>query len=135
MAIPYERLAGLVSAVAVDLAVQPRLRLGPITLDGASAHAECRCCFILRQAAKEPAFHDLRLSRIEVAQMIERFIERDQELRAVLDCDLGRLERNTPKRTASLECPDRPRVVDENVPHRHRGDRHELALAGPLRAI
>jgi len=67
--------------------------------------------------------------------MIERFVERQQKLRAVLDGDVGRLERNTLKRSAALEPPHRPRVIDENMTHRGRGHRHEMVCAVPLRAI
>src|SRR5688500_11517232 len=128
------RGAGSRLVLAGDLPVEPALRLGPVALRRAQADAERLGRLLLRHPAEESALHDLGLSCIDLLEPSERVVDRDQLLGSLLGAELHVVDRDALEHPAALRAAVAARVIDEDPPHRRRGDGHEVRAPLPFHA-
>ena len=104
----------------------------PVALHGGGRDAHRLGRLLDRQPAEEPQLDDARLARVELGQPGERGVERDHVDRA-----LGRrrlqplVERDARLAAAALQRVARARPLDQDLPHRVRGDGGEVGAVLP----
>ena len=127
-------MAHVTSFLVEELAEKPALRLRPIPLGRAKPDAERLGRFFLGHAAEEAALDHARLARVELAQAVERLVERDEQVGAFVGTEVEYVERHGSESPAALEASPRSRSIHQNATHGRRGDAHEVRAAGPLDA-
>jgi hypothetical protein len=86
-------------------------------------------------SAEEAQLHDARLARIHGGQPLERLVERQQFLGAIVRKQQALLERDVPgAAAATLRLPS-ARVVNENASHHPGSDGEEVRPVAPVDAI
>ena len=92
--------------------------------------------FLDRLSGEKPQLDDLRLLRIDPGQLGQRAIERDEIDPAALSPIVHEqpfVERDLHVRAAALRRVPGARALDEQPPHRDRGERDEVRAVLPLR--
>ena len=79
-----------------------------------------------RQAGEEPPFDELRQLAIDLAELAQCRVERDDLGRALLDGDLDVFQIQGPPARAPALARPRSRLVDEDHPHRAARERKEV---------
>src|SRR5687768_16112418 len=130
------RDAGSISGyrLVVQLGVQPAPRLGPIAPRRSESDTECFRGLLFAHPAEETTFHDARLSLVELTEAVQRLVEGDDEVCPFVGGQVDRLEWHTRLLAATLESPTASCAIDEDPPHRDRGDAEEVRAPLPLDA-
>jgi hypothetical protein len=111
---------------------QPTSRLGPIAFRRSQPDSERFGGFRLRQAGEEATLDDACLPLVELRKAGERFVERDDEIGALVGRECSEpFERKQLLTAAALFGIRPPRVLDENAPHRRRRNRKKMRMVGP----
>src|SRR5687768_5726245 len=74
------------------LPIQPRPRVRPVPVGGRDGNAQRLRRLFVRQAAEVAEVDELRLLRVLLGELDERFVERDQLVRRVVDGDVYLVE-------------------------------------------
>ena len=115
--------------VAAELLAKPRPRCRPRALHGLARDAQRLRGFVEREAREDPALDHAMGALVNLRQPFEGDIDRQH----LFDLDVAEewfavfaLELDGAIVTATLQTRSRPRVIDQDPPHRLRGDRQEI---------
>jgi hypothetical protein len=118
--------------------MQPGLCHRPPSFHGSGRHSEGVRRFMDRHASEEPTFDDLRLTWIELDQALKGVVQGDQRVDSsisrVTTClqrSLNLIKRYVTLPGTSLRCVLAPCIIDQDLPHRFRGHRHEMRSVSP----
>ena len=118
-----------------ELAEQPCPRQGPAAFEGRGRHVHRRRRFLDAEAAKEPQLDDARLLGIDRFEPRRAPHRAREAWRPRCGADDQRIDERHPVEPAPpLLRAARARPLDENLPHRPRGDPDEVAFVLPGRA-
>ena len=115
----------------MQLAIEPRLRERPVTLDRDRRDVQHPGDLLDGQPAEEPKLHELTLARVRLREPLQREIQRDDIHRQRLECRIAVLERDSIATAAFLRVM-RSRVINKDAAHQVGGDREELGAVLPL---
>ena len=94
--------------------------------------AEDLCRLSVSESTEETALDDSAQSRIDGLESIERVVDRENFVGAILDGDRCFIEAYTPLRSASFGGEVAPCVIDEHTPHCVCGNAHHARRILPL---
>ena len=114
-----------------QLAMQPRAGQRPPALQRSRRHAHHVGRLFDAHAGKVAKLHDFRLLRIELLELVDCFVERGEHRFGI-----GGKRQRVGDRDAVHAAPAFLRApgagaLDQNLPHRSRGDAHEMTLIVP----
>src|SRR5207302_1886551 len=119
-------------SVPRNLPVQPESRGCPVAFHCRGRNSQDVGSFFNRESTEETQFHDALLLRIELRELPQRVIERNQ-IEAFRSAELSRLLQfqfvNTATAFARLMT---ARMIHQDVPHDLRGNRKEVRLTREL---
>src|ERR1051325_8457367 len=115
----------------LHLPVEPSLRQAPVALDGGGADAEHFRGLLDGDPAEEAQLDESALFGIDLGELFERLVERDQLRRALVRDVNVFVEGELGERAAALLRLSAARVIDEDAAHHLRGDAEEVRAVLP----
>src|ERR1700682_4374089 len=129
--------SGFTGGPVAEVTRQPGLCECPSALDGRRRRAQCFRGLLDREPAKESHLDDARELRIEGREASQGIVEGLDVDRVAGGRDQSGIEGDAHLIAAALRGPARPRPLDQDLPHRPRGDAEKVrpALPGELRVL
>ena len=112
---------------------QQHARLYPVPLHGAHVDAKDIRNVVFGKAPEKAQFDHARKSRVERLELEQGVIHLDHNTSLVVDNHNIGIERNGAFYTSPLRGDSATSVVNEDLPHRNRGDTEKVCTVAPSR--